>query len=285
MTNRRTTKSKEVLIGRRTGKELAIAKITELDKKYSNLKIDGIEDKKGYKEVVTALTQYTSERVLAKKIHKEMKTSIITAGKELDSVLKETLSMILSSEEILRDKRKVIDDEVSEIKKVEDLKIERKNEEAEAIECKVSYEKALKAHEEIEKIKEENVRLKKAEDARKEKEIKIANKKAKEAQDKLDTAEEENTRLKKAEDVRKGKEKKEKVAAQKRIDDEKKEKERLLYLESIKSDVQKIKEFAKSLSAIEYPKLEKKNAIVFLNEYKIKIKSIQSNIIERLAKF
>lgn len=299
----------------------AVEKLYEVKEQYSYLIIKNKDDKKGYDEVKDSIKFCVGLRTEIESIRKQMKSSVLVAGREIDSKAKEFTATVSTVEIEQKAKKKVVDDEVTEIKlkKAKEIQDKIDTEQAELDRIDAEHQELASAYwryenERLEVIKAEQTAKQDRLDAQQEeidqKEAKLKADQAKVEQDKLDIEYEGyvSAYLKYVDE----KLKKEKIA-QDKLDAEQSEKDRLKkiaddekaatdrinaeteaarigldrekYLESIKPDIQKIKEFAESLSFLNYPELADKKTAGFMDEYRKKIDNIRVEILEKMEQY
>lgn len=103
--------------------------IVKLKKKYSSLKIAGIDDKKGYEAMDNARKDLKAKRVAVEKKRKEVKADYIETGKKIDEFAGDLEKLITSgvgSEQWCIDQLKSIDDEKTRVQEEERLAEEKK---------------------------------------------------------------------------------------------------------------------------------------------------------------
>jgi len=93
--------------------EQAIAK---LKTDYLVLKINGLDDKKGYQAVDTARKDVKTKRVEVEKRRKELKADALEYGRKVDNIAKEITTKLEEIENHLISEQKAIDDEIAKIR-------------------------------------------------------------------------------------------------------------------------------------------------------------------------
>jgi hypothetical protein len=96
------------------------ASLKEIEKKYGELKIDGIKDKFGYAQVKEAAKVVKSMRLDVESKRKELKASALERGRLIDAEAKRIKGQLEPIEQHLVSEKKSIDDEKERIKKEEE---------------------------------------------------------------------------------------------------------------------------------------------------------------------
>lgn len=113
---------------------VADARIQELKEQFKDLKIEGIEDKKGIKAVSEAISIVRSLRTSVEAKRKDLKNFYLNTGKGIDAEAKRITELLLEVENPLKDKKQAIDDEIQRIKDEEErVEQERINKRVEAL--------------------------------------------------------------------------------------------------------------------------------------------------------
>lgn len=110
------------------------AVISDLKEKYMVLKINGIDDKAGYKTVKAARLDIKSYRVEVDKKRKELTADALKHQRRINSEAARVTNLLESIEDHLSSQEKAIDDEIAEIKKEKEV------------------QEALRIHKRIEKL-------------------------------------------------------------------------------------------------------------------------------------
>lgn len=96
--------------------------IADLKTKYSNLKISGLEDKEGYKQVDKARLDVKQKRIIAEKICNVFVSEAHAIHKSRTAKRTEIVSQFTDIEDGLQKKLDVIDNELAKLKQIEDDK-------------------------------------------------------------------------------------------------------------------------------------------------------------------
>jgi colicin import membrane protein len=91
-------------------------KLIALSNQYIGLKINGLDDKEGYKAVCEARQIVKKQRIAIEKSREDFKQVFIQAGKQIDTQAKHLQSLIAPVETHLAKEEKAIDDEKERIK-------------------------------------------------------------------------------------------------------------------------------------------------------------------------
>lgn len=84
--------------------------ISEMNKQYLPMKINGPEDKEGYKAVHEGIQQYVKARVLVEKHAKQVREKAVKFQKDVIAEEKRVIGLMAPGEEHLRAERKAVDD-------------------------------------------------------------------------------------------------------------------------------------------------------------------------------
>lgn len=149
-----------------TAKELkkynmADAHIAGLSKQYMALKVEGVNDQKGYELVHRARIEIKTKRVEIEKIRKALKADSIKFGDVVDTEAKRIKSLLSPIEEYLISQEKIVEDETKRIKAEKDRIEKERIEKEEAEKKRVEEEKQAKIREEqrIESERLEKIRI------------------------------------------------------------------------------------------------------------------------------
>lgn len=104
---------------------VADAGIASLNRKYGSLKIEGIEDKDGYKKVYAAWQEVREKRIGVEKKHKEIKSDYLTISRAIDAEKNRLVDKLKPLEDKLGDEV----DRIDALKKEEKERAEREAQE------------------------------------------------------------------------------------------------------------------------------------------------------------
>lgn len=130
--------------------------IQNMSEQYMALRIDGIEDKKGYKAVHEARMIVKGKRVQVEKTRKELKSDAMKFCKTVDAEAKRITEKLSPIEEHLSSEERRIDEEKAEIKRQEEQKA---REEQERKERELRERLEQKRREEEERLAAERAKL------------------------------------------------------------------------------------------------------------------------------
>jgi len=107
------------------------AAIAEMKAQFLPLKIEGLEDKEGYKKVHEARMIVKGKRIEVEKRRKELKADSIAFGKAVEGEAKRIFTLLEPLEKYLTDQEEAIDNEKERIKqekvRVEQIKLQTRN--------------------------------------------------------------------------------------------------------------------------------------------------------------
>ena len=94
--------------------------ISELNKQYLPLKINGIDDKEGYRAAHEGLMKYVKARTMVEKHGKATREKAVKFQKDVIAEEKRVVGLLAPGEEHLRAERQTVDDELAAIKAAEE---------------------------------------------------------------------------------------------------------------------------------------------------------------------
>lgn len=275
----------------------------EVRDEFSSLEIKGVDDKEGYSKVKKAISFSTKILTTLESIRKQMKSQVLVVGREIDKEANDRKEIANDIRDPLKAKLKVIDDIVKEkqLKKAKELQEKLDAEQAEIDRIDAEHQEQVTAYwsyenARLDAIKAEQKATQNKLDAQ---QVEIDAKIEKNKAEKFDIhceslvnsylgyynakveSDKENARLQKIKDDEKAETERinaENETAKIKLDREK-------YLDSIKPDIQKIKEFAESLSFLSYPQLNDEKTAGFMNGYRKKLDTIRVEILEKMEQY
>jgi hypothetical protein len=103
-------------------KQATDAAIAELSKKYLSLKINGLNDEKGFKDVHAARMDVRNRRIAVEKKRKELKEDALKFGKAVDAEAKRITGLLAPIEEHLEAEESAVENEKKRIKEEQERK-------------------------------------------------------------------------------------------------------------------------------------------------------------------
>jgi len=109
--------------------DIATDAIQKMRDEFTKLKIDGIKDREGYKEVDKARKEVKAHRIKVEDKRKALKSKILSYGAIVDNKAKELKTSLSEIEDTLKAKTDEIDEEKAKLKREKEEKAKRKLEE------------------------------------------------------------------------------------------------------------------------------------------------------------
>ncbi len=285
--------------------------IAEMRNNYMALRIDGYEDKNGYKVVYNARQIVKNKRILVGKTSKELQNPYKEKIEAIKTEEKRILELLAPIENYLEQQEDDYNNQIERIKKEASEKEHHRIQERidklsnfgfrvdysdiksmtdisfnELLkQAETKYNEDLKAKEEAERLQKEEaerllaqkreLELQRHEQARQQKQL--------EMEQQILAAEKQAIENQKKKDA----EEKEQIEREKLavIEAKKKEEKEKKRIAKLKPDNEKLKEFADSLGDIVYPECKDDDADLIVRDARVRIQSIQTAIMKRVENF